>query len=109
MATPTAGPTSNGKGASTAAPIPPLGQGTNDPDQLAGTSATELFGWAWLAAELAAELANWLAPAAEATTGRGTQAHHGFDDARRPEHSAVLLTQISQRLATLLAGDRRQP
>ncbi|WP_020500880.1 hypothetical protein [Sciscionella marina] len=74
----------------------------DNPEALVPVVAAELFEWAWLAAELA----DWLDHATEAT--RADFVHH-FADLRRPEKTAVFLAQISERIASLLDADRGQP
>lgn len=80
--------------------------GADDPDQLVGVAAGELFEWAWLAAELA----DWLDHCTEAT--RQDFARF-FDRPRDPAKTAVFLAQLSERIAELLDGadpaDRGQP
>jgi hypothetical protein len=78
------------------------GHGADDPDQLVGVAAGELFEWAWLAAELA----DWLHRIADTTR---LDFHHHFDRLRSPEQTAVFLAQVSERIAALLDGDRGQP
>jgi hypothetical protein len=73
----------------------------DDPDALVPVPAGELFEWAWLAAELA----DWLDHAVEAT--RTDFAHH-FTELRSPHRTAVFLAQISQRIGSLLDTDRGQ-
>ncbi|CCC44610.1 Protein of unknown function [Mycobacterium canettii CIPT 140060008] len=76
--------------------------GADDPDQLVGVAAAELFQWAWLIGELA----SWLADADEHT-------HADFDrffsSYRGVDKTAGLATHIAQRIAALLDGDRSQP
>jgi hypothetical protein len=90
------------------APTPPripwtsLAEGVDDPDALVGVAAGELFDWAWLTAELA----DWLAHPEPAT--RDDLTRH-FLGTRSPDKVAVFLTQISERIAALLDGDRGQP
>jgi hypothetical protein len=79
-----------------------LSDHAEDPDQLVGVPAGELFEWAWLAAELA----DWLGHAAETTR---LDFHRHFDRLRSPEQTAVFLAQISERIAALLDGERGQP
>jgi hypothetical protein len=79
-----------------------LDQPAEDPDQLVGVAAGELFDWAWLAADLA----DWLDHAADTT--RLDFTHH-FDGLRSPEKTAYFLAQLSERLAALLDADRGQP
>jgi hypothetical protein len=76
--------------------------GADNPDQLIGVPAGELFDWAWLAAELA----DWLTHAEAATTD---DFRRHFHDLREADKTAVFLTQISERIAALLDGDRGQP
>jgi hypothetical protein len=61
-----------------------------------------LFEWAWLAAELA----DWLDHATEATR---TDFVHHFANLRRPDKTALFLAQISERIGSLLDMDRGQP
>jgi hypothetical protein len=77
-------------------------QGVDDPDQLVGVAAGELFEWAWLAAELA----DWLDHAAKTTKH---DFHRFFDGLRHPDQAAYFLTHISERITALLAGNRGQP
>jgi hypothetical protein len=79
-----------------------LADGVDDPDTLVGVAAGELFEWAWLAAELA----EWLDHAPEATRAEFTHHFHGL---RSPEKVAVFLAQVSERIAALLDADRGQP
>jgi hypothetical protein len=74
----------------------------DDPDQLVGVAAGELFEWAWLAAELA----DWLDHADPATRAHFEQF---FDGLRRIDKVALFLSMISERIAALLDGDRGQP
>jgi hypothetical protein len=76
--------------------------GADDPDQVVGVPAGELVEWAWLTAELA----DWLEHAADTTQADFSRF---FDQLRRPQATAVFLTQISERIAALLDGDRGQP
>ena len=88
--------------ASTIVPIMLPAGGADDPDQLVGVAAGELFEWGWLAAELA----DWLDHA-------GPDARADFDrffaGVRTPGKAAVFLAQISERIGGLLDGDRGQP
>jgi hypothetical protein len=88
--------------ASKIAPIMLPAGGADDPDQLVGVAAGELFEWGWLAAELA----DWLDHA-------GPDARADFDrffaGVRTPGKAAVFLAQISERIGGLLDGDRGQP
>ncbi len=79
-----------------------LGEGADDPDQLVPVAAGELFEWAWLAAELA----DWLDHADEATKQDCQRFFAGF---RRTEQVAYFLAHIAERIPALLAGDRGQP
>ena len=76
--------------------------GADDPDQLVGVAAGELFEWGWLAAELA----DWLDHA-------GPDARADFDrffaGVRTLDKAAVFLAQISERIGGLLDGDRGRP
>lgn len=76
--------------------------GADNPDQHVGVPAGELFEWAWLTAELA----DWLNHADQATQA---DYRRYFDDLRSPNKTALFLTQISERIAALLDGDRGQP
>jgi predicted esterase len=78
------------------------GEGADDPDQLVPVTAGELFEWAWLAAELA----DWLDHAAEATRH---DFHRFFAGLRGTDKTAYFLAHISERIAAPLAGDRGQP
>jgi hypothetical protein len=71
-------------------------------DQLVSLPAAELFEWAWLTAQLG----DWLHDAGEPIR---REFHHRFGQFRGPEPTAAALTQISERIAALLDGDRRQP
>lgn len=90
------------KSSSKVAAIMLSGHGADDPDQLVGVAAGELFEWAWLAAELA----DWLHRVADTTR---LDFHRHFDRLRSPEQTAVFLAQVSERIAALLDGDRGQP
>ena len=79
-----------------------MAEAPDDPDALVPVAAGELFEWAWLAAELA----DWLDHATETT--HADFLHH-FADLRRPDRTAVFLTQISERIGSLLDMDRGQP
>jgi hypothetical protein len=74
----------------------------DDPDQLLGVAAGELFDWAWLVLELA----DWLDHAAQTTQ---QDFHRFFNGLRSPLSTASLLTAIGERIAALLDGDRGQP
>ena len=74
----------------------------DDPDQLIGVAAGELFEWAWLAAELA----DWLNHADPATRAHFDQF---FDGLRSTDKVTLFLSMISERIAALLHGDRGQP
>ena len=74
----------------------------DDPDQLIGVPAGELFDWAWLAAELA----DWLDQADPATQAYFEQFFYGL---RRIDKVALFLSMISERIGALLDGDRGQP
>jgi hypothetical protein len=76
--------------------------GADDPDQLLGVPAGELFDWAWLAGELA----DWLNRAEAAT--RADSGRH-FDGLGETDKTALFLSCISERTAALLDGDRGQP
>lgn len=80
----------------------PLGDGAEDPDQMVAVPAGELFDWAWLTAELA----DWLTHATATTRHEFTRY---FNNLRNTEQTADFLTQISERIAALLDGDREQP
>jgi hypothetical protein len=79
-----------------------LDQPADDPDQLVGVAAGELFEWAWLAAELA----DWLDHAADTTKLDFQRFFHGL---RSTDKTACLLAQISERIAALLDAERGQP
>ena len=76
--------------------------GTDDPDQLVGVTAGELFEWAWLIGELAC----WLHDADEQTRADFDRFFGGY---RTADKTAWFLTQIAERIAALLDGDRGQP
>jgi len=88
--------------ASTIAPIMLPAGGADDPDQLVGVAAGELFEWGWLAAELA----DWLDHADEPTR---CDFNRFFHRRRSPAKTAVFLAQIAERIGGLLDGDRGQP
>ena len=82
--------------------VPALTDPADDPDQLLGVAAGELFEWGWLLAELA----DWLDhadPATRADFGRF------FAGARSPAATAWFLAHIVERIGGLLDGDRGQP
>jgi|ERR1700756_3478952 hypothetical protein len=81
-----------------AAPTDPV----DDPDQLVGVAAAELFEWGWLIAELA----DWLNHAAPATRA---DFDRFFGGARSPAKTAWFLAHIAERIGGLLDGDRGQP
>jgi hypothetical protein len=76
--------------------------GTDDPDQLIGVAAGELFEWAWLIGELA----GWLADADEHTRADFDRFFGGY---RSTDKTACFATHIAERIAALLDGDRGQP
>jgi len=76
--------------------------GTDDPDQLLGVAAAELFEWAWLIGELA----GWLADADEHTCADFDRFFGGY---RSTDKTAWFAAHIAQRIAALLDGDRGQP
>ena len=76
--------------------------GGEDPDQLIGVAAGELFDWGWLVAELA----DWLDHADQATRADFGRFFTGY---RTPERTAWFLAQIAERIGGLLDGDRGQP
>lgn len=76
--------------------------GTDDPGQLVGVAAGELFEWAWLIAELA----GWLQEADEHTRADFARCFGGH---RTPDKTAWFATHIAERIAALLDGDRGQP
>lgn len=76
--------------------------GTDDPDQLVGVAAGELFEWAWLIAELA----GWLQDADEHTRADFGRFFGGY---RTLDKTAWFATHIAERIAALLDGDRGQP
>jgi hypothetical protein len=82
--------------------VPTLTDPADDPDQLVGVAAAELFEWGWLLAELA----DWLDHAAP-----GTRADFDrfFGGARSPATTAWFLDHIAERIGGLLDGDRGQP
>lgn len=78
-----------------------LTHGLADPDQLVGVPAKQLFGWAWLAIELA----DWLAHASSPV--RAEVRDHLL---RGSDELATSLEQISDQLTMLLDNeDRRRP
>ena len=76
--------------------------GTDDPDQLVGVAAGELFEWAWLIADLA----DWLEHADEHTRADFDRFFGGH---ATPDKTAWFATHIAERIAALLDGDRGQP
>ena len=76
--------------------------GTEDPDQLVGVAAGELFEWAWLIAELA----GWLEDADEHTRADFDRFFGGY---RSADTTAWFAAHIAARIAGLLDGDRGQP
>ena len=76
--------------------------GTDNPDQLVGVAAGELFEWAWLIGELA----GWLADAYEHTRADFDRFFGGY---RSADKTAWFATHIAERIAALLDGDRGQP
>jgi hypothetical protein len=76
--------------------------GADDPDQLIGVAAGELFEWGWLIAELA----DWLNHAGEHARADFDQFFGGH---RTPAKTAWFLAHIGERIAALLDGDRGQP
>ncbi|HUO38996.1 MAG TPA: hypothetical protein VMU34_14710 [Mycobacterium sp.] len=79
-----------------------LTAGADDPDQLVGVPAGELFEWAWLFADLAA----WLDNADAATRFDFAEFFNGY---RNAAATAWTATHIAERIAALLDGDRGQP
>lgn len=77
-------------------------EGAEDPDQLVGIAAGELFEWGWLTAELA----DWLDHADQATRA---DFDRFFGGVRRTDKVALFLAMISERIANLLDADRGQP
>lgn len=73
-----------------------------DPDIMVGMPAGELFEWGWLAAELA----DWLDHAAEATQRDHA---HFFDHLRSTHNTAYVLAHIADRIGMLLDGEQGQP
>ena len=77
--------------------------GADDPDQLVGVAAGELFEWAWLIGELA----DWLAGRRRAHPRRLRPVLRRLPHAAtRPRGSPA---HIAERIAALLDGDRGQP
>ena len=74
----------------------------DDPDQLVGVTAGELFEWAWLIADVA----DWLE---NADTHTRADFDRFFDGYCSPDKTAWFLTHIAERIAALLDGDRGQP
>ena len=85
------------------ASIMPNTDGTDNPDQLVGVAAAELFEWAWLIGELAC----WLEDADEHTRADFDRFFVG--GYRSPATTAWFLAQIAERIGGLLDGDRGQP
>jgi hypothetical protein len=77
-------------------------RGVDDPDQLVGVAAGELFEWAWLIADVA----DWLE---NADTHTRADFDRFFDGYCSPDKTAWFLTHIAERIAALLDGDRGQP
>ena len=76
--------------------------GADDPDQLIGVAAGELFEWAWLIADVA----GWLADADEHTRA---DFDRYFAGRASLDKTAWFVTHIAERIAALLDGDRGQP
>jgi len=76
--------------------------GTDDPDQLVGVAAGELFEWAWLIGELAC----WPDDAEERTRADFDRFFGGYRTAGK---TAWFATGIAERIAALLEGDWGQP
>ncbi len=76
--------------------------GADDPDQLVGVAAGELFEWAWLIADLA----DWLDHTDAATRIDFAEFFSGY---RTAAATAWTATHIAERIAALLDGDRGQP
>ena len=76
--------------------------GADDPDQLVGVAAGELFEWAWLIGELA----GWLEDADEHTRADFDRFFGGY---RTADKTAWFAARIAARIAALLDGDRGQP
>jgi len=79
-----------------------LHSGADDPDQLVGVAAGELFEWAWLIAELA----DWLDDADHHTRADFDRFFGGY---RTADKTAEFAAHIATRIAALLDGDRGQP
>lgn len=76
--------------------------GADDPDQLIGVAAGELFEWAWLIADVA----DWLNHTDAATRFDFAEFFNGY---RSAAATALTATHIAERIAALLDGDRGQP
>jgi hypothetical protein len=76
--------------------------GTDNPDQLVGVAAAELFEWAWLIGELAC----WLEDADEHTRADFDRFFGGY---RTADKTAWFAAHIAERIAALLDRDRGQP
>ena len=76
--------------------------GTDNPGQLVGVAAGELFEWAWLIADLA----DWLEDADEHTRADFDRFFGGY---ATPDKTAWFAAHIAERIAALLDGDRGQP
>jgi len=74
----------------------------DNPDQLVGVAAAELFEWAWLIGELAC----WLEDADEHTRADFDRFFGGY---RTADKTAWFAAHIAERIAALLDGDRGQP
>lgn len=77
-------------------------EATDDPDQLLGVAAGELFEWAWLIADLA----SWLEDADEHTRA---DFDRYFAGRASLDKTARFAAQLGERIAALLDGDRGQP
>ena len=75
--------------------------GADDPGQLVGVAAGELFEWAWLIADLA----DWLDHADEHTRADFDRFFGGY---ATPDKTAWFAAHIAERIAALLDGDRGQ-
>lgn len=76
--------------------------GADDPDQLVGVAAGELFEWAWLIADLA----DWLD---HADTHTRANFEEFFAGRANLDKTAWFTAHIAERIAALLDGDRGQP
>jgi hypothetical protein len=76
--------------------------GADNPDQLLGVAAGELFEWAWLIGDLA----DWLDHADKYTRANFEEFFAGRANL---DKTAWFTAHIAQRIAALLDGDQGQP